>query len=134
LNKVFLMSRRTEAELQSLSSAAKLRMLLKEIESNLGLVELTEAERDVLYAARIASRSEPDGSHVFASEELRENGFVDQIAPATFYRALKALRDRGFVQLAPGYRKNHYVLAFEAAIGKAGAGNGGAPGRALRNV
>jgi hypothetical protein len=107
------MSRRIDSDTPSLSSAAKLRLLLKDIESDLGLIELTEAERDVLYAARMASRSEVDGSQVFASEDLRDNGFVDQIAPATFYRALKALRDRGFVRLAPGFRKNHYVLDFD---------------------
>lgn len=104
--------RKIESDMQSLSSAAKLRQLLKEIETDLGLDELTEAERDVLYAARIASKADPKGAHIFSSEDLRGNGFVDQIAPATFYRALKALRDRGFVQLAPGFRKNHYILAF----------------------
>ncbi len=107
--------RKSLSELPSLSSAARLRQLLKELEAELGLFELTEAERDVLYAARIASRLEADGSQVFASENLREHGFVDEIAPATFYRALKALRDRGFIRLAPGHRKNHYVLDFDPA-------------------
>ncbi|MGA1268462.1 MAG: hypothetical protein ACO3WM_05320 [Gemmobacter sp.] len=107
--------RKAPSELPSLSSAAKLRQLLKELEAELGLFDLTEAERDVLYAARIASRPESDGTQVFASENLREHGFVDEIAPATFYRALKALRDRGFIRLAPGHRKNHYVLEFDPA-------------------
>lgn len=109
------MSRRLDADMPSLSSAAKLRLILKEIETDLGLVALTEAERDVLYAARMASRAEGAGLQVFSSEEVRENGFVDRIAPATFYRALKSLRDRGFVRLADGYRKNHYILDFDPA-------------------
>jgi hypothetical protein len=109
------MSRKMTTELPSLSSAARLRQLLKELETELGLYDLTEAERDVLYAARIASRDEGDGTQVFASESLREHGFVDAIAPATFYRALKALRDRGFIRLAPGHRKNRYVLEFDPA-------------------
>lgn len=109
------MTRRHDADLPSLSSAAKLRQILKEIETDLGLVELTEAERDVLYAARMVSRPEEDGSQVFSSEAVRDIGFVDRIAPATFYRALKSLRDRGFVRLADGYRKNHYILNFDPA-------------------
>lgn len=126
---VHLMMRKSESDMQSLSSAAKLRQLLKEIEADLGLEELTEAERDVLYAARMSSTADPQGAHVFSSEDLRGNGFVDRIAPATFYRALKALRDRGFVQLAPGYRKNHYILAFSPEAEAAEPRRGGPAAR-----
>lgn len=98
------------AEVPSLSSVARLRALLKQMEADLGLGDLSEHERDVLYAAWIASSPTKAGAREFTSDSLRSSEIADVIAPATFYRALKALRERGFMRFAEGRRRNHYTI------------------------
>lgn len=99
-----------EGQRPTLESIAKLRMIVWEMESEIGLAALGEHERDVLYAIwRICPPSE-DGTRAFLSTDLRQSALISGMAPATFYRALSSLRRRGFIRFAPGSRRNRYFV------------------------
>ena len=94
----------------TLESIAKLRMIVWEMESEIGLAALGEHERDVLYAIWRMCPPAEDGARAFLSTDLRQSALVSGMAPATFYRALGALRRRGFIRFAPGSRRNRYFV------------------------
>ena len=87
-------------------SLFKFRLLLHDMEKQLGLTQLTSVERDVLYAIEsLAEKQEDIASHEILSHELVEN-----ISRPTIYRALARLleenlivkstsADRGFFKL-----------------------------------
>jgi len=94
----------------TLESIAKLRMIVWEMESEIGLAALGEHERDVLYAIWRMCPPAEDGTRAFLSTDLRQSALVSGMAPATFYRALGSLRRRGFIRFAPGSRRNRYFV------------------------
>lgn len=94
----------------TLESIAKLRMIVWEMESEIGLAALGEHERDVLYAIWRMCPPSDDGARAFLSTDLRQSALVSGMAPATFYRALGSLRRRGFIRFAPGSRRNRYFV------------------------
>lgn len=90
-----------------LKNLGQLRALMLEMEASLGLLSLSQGEKDVLYA--ISSLSEGEGGQV-RSEAIRSHPLVVDMPPASFHRALRALVDRGLVRLAPERRAGVYVL------------------------
>lgn len=84
-----------------------LRSFLRAMEQDLGLDELTTAEKDVFLAAQnIGKNSET----VITSRELRSHPLVSLFPPATFHRALKALVERGYLRKAEGSKTKSYRL------------------------
>lgn len=93
-----------------LSAAAKLALLLREMEADLGLSELTHEEREILYSAK--ERTLAGGCAEFEADTVRdaliENG---RMTRSTFFRALRRLKARGHIRAVDGSRRNLYVLS-----------------------
>lgn len=91
----------------NIKSLAQLRALLFEMETTLGLVELSQNERDVLYAIReVVSGS----TRAARSDAIRNHPLAAAIPQATYHRALKSLVQRGLVGHAPDTRAGQYVI------------------------
>lgn len=97
----------------NIKSVAQLRALLFEMETALGLVDLSPNERDVLYAINEVSTGSPKTAR---SEAIRNHPLAAAIPQATYHRALKSLVQRGLILHAPETRAGHYVVADAARI------------------
>ena len=74
-------------------SLFKIRLLLHDMEKQLGLTQLTSVERDVLYVIEsLAEKQEDIASHEILSHELIEN-----ISRPTIYRALTRLLEENLI-------------------------------------
>lgn len=91
-------------------SIGQLRTLLVEMEAALGLVELSQNERDVYYAISALAEAN-DG--VVRTEAIREHALVGPIPQASYHRALRALVQRGFIGHAPDTKSGAYVVMDE---------------------
>lgn len=101
---------RREVRVVNIKSVAQLRALLFEMETTLGLVELSPNERDVLYAINEVCTGSPKSAR---SDAIRNHPLAASIPQATYHRALKSLVQRGMIAHAPDTRAGHYVLAVE---------------------
>ena len=91
------------SKLQSFLEIKKLLMLM---EADLGFDQLKQDERDLL--AAILDIQEDDGS--FQSDALKDHSLLLNLSPATFFRALRALQEKGYIDKSEGRRRNSYVL------------------------
>ena len=91
----------------NIKSLAQLRALLFEMETTLGLVDLSQNERDVLYAINEVSGG---AARAARSEAIRNHPLAAAIPQATYHRALKSLVQRGLVGHAPDTRAGQYVI------------------------
>lgn len=91
----------------NIKSLAQLRSLLFEMEKTVGLVDLSQNERDVLYAINEVSQGTPRAAR---SDAIRNHPLAAAIPQATYHRALKSLVQRGLVAHAPETRAGHYVV------------------------
>ena len=94
------------------NSIFKIRLLLHDMEKQLGLTRLTSVERDVLYVIESLAEKQK----VIASHEILSHALIENISRPTIYRALARLleenlivkstsADRGFFKL-PSERSN----------------------------
>ncbi|QJF51819.1 hypothetical protein [Roseobacter ponti] len=86
---------------------SNLRSLLRSMERDLGLDDLSQAELDVFLAAQSIATLPED---VITSTEMRHHDLVAPFPPATYHRALRALVDRGLLKKAKGAKAKSYVL------------------------
>lgn len=85
-----------------------LRTLMRSMELELGLEDLSAAELDVFLAAQSIGSDE---DAVITTTELRSHDLVSVFPPATYHRALRALVERGYLKKAKGAKAKTYVLA-----------------------
>ncbi len=78
-----------------------------DMEAELGLLDLSGIEKDVLYAISETLQGDPP---VVQSEALRSHVFVAAMPQATFHRALRNLLEKGYVSHAPNTKAGRYVL------------------------
>lgn len=88
-------------------SVAQLRALLFEMEKSLGLAELSQNEKDVLYAINQLAKAE---ASLVKSDQIRSHPLVSEIPSASFHRALKGLLKRGLVSHAPETKARSYIV------------------------
>lgn len=83
-----------------------LRKVMHSMEADLGLQELTQTERDIVYAAHDAADANGcfDASTVLAHELMRD------IPKTTYHRAFKTLLARKIVEPVAGFRTRRYVV------------------------
>ncbi len=93
--------------MEKLKLIFELRDMLRHMELDIGLDDLSRAERDILMVAHMLS-AEPGDS--IASDEIRSHNLVKSIAQATYHRALRTLLDQGFLETAVGSKTKRYVL------------------------
>ncbi|NIZ14846.1 hypothetical protein [Phaeobacter sp. HF9A] len=85
----------------------ELRDMLRQMERDIGLDDLSAAEKDVFQAAH--TLTETPGQLV-QSEQIRHHPLASHIAQATFHRALKTLLELGFLERPMGAKAKHYVV------------------------
>ena len=90
-----------------LRSVFELREMLRNLESDLGLDDLSRVERDVLLAARMLSAAPGDSVE---TEMIRRHTLIEPCAQATYHRALRKLLDLGFLEISNGSRTKRYVV------------------------
>ena len=81
-----------------LNGIASLRALLSDMETDLGLHELTGPQRDILYAASLLS----SGSGGVTTQALHKHSLVRGMTRSTFFRSLKSLSDSGYLVAKAG--------------------------------
>lgn len=85
----------------------ELRDMLRQMERDIGLEDLSAAEKDVFQAVHGLTKSP---GQMVRSEQIRTHPLVEGIAQATFHRALRSLLDLGFLQRPEGVRAKHYIV------------------------
>lgn len=85
-----------------------LRSLLRTMEHDLGLDDLSSTELDIFLAAQCID--EGNGSTI-TTNELRTHELVSHFPPATYHRGLRALVERGYLKKAEGAKTKSYLLA-----------------------
>lgn len=93
--------------MDKLNSILQLREMLRQLERDVGLEDLSRFERDVLLAAHGLCKRPGD---VISSEQIREHALVQAAAQATFYRAIRSLLSRGLLEHAANTKARAYVV------------------------
>ncbi|NEK25046.1 hypothetical protein GV827_22015 [Sulfitobacter sp. JBTF-M27] len=81
--------------------------MMRKMEQDVGLGELSNAELDVLLAAHAVTKGLGEA---ITSEQIRRHDLASDIAPATYHRALRSLLARGLIDKANGYKTSRYVV------------------------
>ena len=103
----------------NIKSVSQLRALLLEMETTLGLVELSPNERDVLYAINEVAAGVAKAAR---SDAIRSHPLAAAIPQATYHRALKSLVQRGLVKHAPDTKAGAYIVTGLMAGSVSGGG------------
>jgi hypothetical protein len=85
---------------------ASLRCLLRDMEHEVGLDDLSPTQRDIYYAACLLAERDPS----LASEDLKSHPLVADMARPTFYRALRDLVENHYLGHAPGTKVGKYLV------------------------
>lgn len=93
--------------MDKISALFELRRMLRQMEEDVGLGELTSAEMDVLLAAHAVSSKLGE---VITSDQIRRHDSASSLSQATYHRALRSLVCMGFLEKARGYKARHYVV------------------------
>lgn len=102
----------------NVKTVAQLRTLLLEMETALGLRDLSSNERDVFYAIHEVSSGTPRSAR---SDAIRAHPLAAHIPQATYHRALKSLVEMGFVSHAPDTKAGQYVVNHASVEGRSAA-------------
>lgn len=85
---------------------AKLRNLLQQMETDVGLEALSQHQRDLYYAACLVA----DTDQMVTSEQVRSHPMLARMPRATFYLALRDLVRGGYLVAAGGIRDGIYRI------------------------
>ncbi|OIQ33526.1 MAG: hypothetical protein BM562_00370 [Alphaproteobacteria bacterium MedPE-SWcel] len=85
----------------------ELRDMLRQMERDIGLEDLSPAEKDVFQAAHTLTQAP---GQLIESDQIRQHRLAKNLAQATFHRALKTLLDLGFLERPDGTRAKHYLV------------------------
>lgn len=98
--------------MSTISALFELRRMLREMERDVGLQELSASEMDVFLAAHNVSNEPGD---VVTSDQIRQHELASGLAQATYHRALRSLVELGLLQKAEGYKAGMYVVRGDVA-------------------
>lgn len=77
-----------------LNRVAALRALISQMEHDLGLADLSEPQKNILYAAHLIDCRK---NIIISTKLLRNHPMTSNLPHATFFRALSKLVDRGLL-------------------------------------
>ncbi|OSQ42801.1 hypothetical protein MGEO_20290 [Marivita geojedonensis] len=100
----------TKKQTSVLSALYELRSMLRTMEQDVGIEDLSCAELDVLLAAFAVTKMPGDA---VTSDRIRHHDLAADIPQATYHRVLKSLLKRGLIDKAPGYKAGRYVVRGE---------------------
>lgn len=92
-------------EISKLNRYANMLAVLRSLEEGMGLTEMTKLERNIL--AVLSLEEFQNGA---SSESLLNHKILDNPTQSSFYRALKRLRDRKFVDTVGDRKTGIYTL------------------------
>lgn len=95
----------------TLGHIAHLKELLLGMEQDLGMNELGNVERNIIYAATILS----EGCKNFETDEIRNHTLLSGVSRSTFFRALKGVVDGGYLIHEEGTRRSTYTVGTKTA-------------------
>jgi DNA-binding MarR family transcriptional regulator len=101
-----------------LSKLAELRKLLRDMEREMGLRDLTPSEYDIICAAVDLEKN----SQSLTTAALLEHKLVVGVSRPTFFRALKSLLGRGFLDHAEDAKRGSYVVTARQCLKSGTAG------------
>ena len=90
-----------------LSALFELRCMLRDMERDFGLQDLSAVEMDVFLAAHAVKGSA--GNEV-TSDQIRRHELVSGLAQATYHRALRSLVNLGLMEKAEGSKSKNYLV------------------------
>jgi hypothetical protein len=93
--------------MNKLSALFSLRCMLRDMERDIGLQELTAPEMDVFLAANALAGDEGEA---VASDQIQNHELASGLAQATYHRALRSLLNLGLLENAIGYKTRFYVV------------------------
>jgi len=94
------------SQMKKLRHLTELRLLLDDMERQLGLETLTQLERDILYVAvKVA-----DHRGLVRITELISHELIDYASRPTFYRAFAALQKKKYFTHPEDSKRGEYVL------------------------
>ena len=88
-----------------------LKKLLVMMKADLGIDSLKQDERDILTA--LIDIQHEDGS--FESDVLKSHGLVARLSHAAFFRAVRSLREKGYIEKQDGRLRGLYRLIANAS-------------------
>jgi hypothetical protein len=104
-----------ESVMKKLRHLTELRLLLDDMERQLGLETLSQLERDILYVA--VKLADPKGYVIVA--DLMGHELIAYASRPTFYRAFSLLQRKGYFTHPEEAKRGEYVLR---AVGKLAGG------------
>lgn len=89
-----------------ISKLTELRKLLLSMEKSMGLQELSAVERDIYYAA--SDHAVTTGA--VKTTLLQEHSLLADVSRPTFFRALKALQKKGYLEQCKNSTRGYYIV------------------------
>ncbi len=96
--------------MRKLSAVAELRSMLRQMEHDIGIEQLSGPELDVLLSAEAATKTAGD---TVTSDEIRGHVLSSRLPVATFHRALRSLVSMDFIAKAEGRKTGMYIVNHE---------------------
>ena len=98
--------------MNKISALYELRRMLREMERDVGLQELSTTEMDVFLAAHDVTNRPGEA---VTSDQIRQHDLTSNLAQATYHRALRSLVRLGLLRKADGYKAGFYVVRGDLA-------------------
>jgi len=92
--------------MSEISKLTELRKLLLDMESSMGLQDLSSVERDIYYAASDHAIS----AGAVKTTVLQEHALLAQVSRPTFFRGLKSLQNKGYLEQCKNSTRGYYIV------------------------
>lgn len=92
--------------MSEISKLAELRKLLLDMERSMGLADLSAVERDIYYAASDCATSRAP----VKTTALLDHDLVASVSRPTFFRALKSLVGKGYLEHCAQASRGRYIV------------------------
>lgn len=83
-----------------------LRKVMQSMEADLGLQELSQIEKDIIYAAHDAA----DAQGQFEASAVLAHELTRDIPKTTYHRAFKSLLERNIIEPVKGFKTRRYIV------------------------
>ncbi|WP_278924206.1 hypothetical protein [Pseudophaeobacter profundi] len=92
--------------MSEISKLLELRKLLLDMEDSMGLQDLSTVERDIYYVANDHARS----AGTVKTTTLQDHALLANVSRPTFFRALKSLQGKGYLEHCKDSVRGYYTV------------------------
>lgn len=107
------MTRDFENRMPEISKLTELRKLLLNMEQSMGLQDLSTVERDIYYAAS-DHRADNHVTGAVKTTVLQDHALLANVSRPTFFRALKSLQSKGYLEQCKNSVRGYYIVKIPA--------------------